>query len=293
MTKKAEVVFQQATILGEGALWYVPGQVLYWLDISGQCVFIYDPATEKNRTIDIGHDVGAIVPRTSGGVMLAIKGGFASLDFDTAEVKEVAMVESHLPGNRFNDGKCDPAGRFWAGSMAYDFSPGAASLYYLDTDLSVRRVMSGVTISNGLVWTQDTRTFYYIDSGTSQISVYDYDKESGNICNRRVVVEVPTDVGLLDGMSIDGEGMLWVAMYRAGTVCCWDPLSGNLLEKIEVPCAKLVTSCAFGGADLDELYITTASKGLSDEEKKEQPLAGSLFKVKLDVKGAPTWEFAG
>ena len=163
----------------------------------------------------------------------------------------------------------------------------------MDTDLSVRTVLSGVTLSNGLVWTQDEKTMYYIDSGTSQVEAFDYDRECGTISNRRSIVEIPADEGILDGMTIDANGNLWVAVYRAGEVRCWAPSNGELLDTVEVPGAKQVTSCAFGGRDLDELYITTASDGLTDEERKEQPLAGSLFRVKPGVAGVPAFEFAG
>ena len=293
MTKQAEPIVQQHARLGEGVFWHAQAQCLYWVDITGQTVFLYDPRSGENRAINVGRDVGTIVPRESSGVMLGVKGGFAALDLETEEVEEIAMVESHIPNNRFNDGKCDPVGRFWAGSMAYDFAKGAGSLYCMDTDLSVRRVLSDVTISNGLVWTQDEKMLYYIDSGTSQIAAFDYDKDSGNILNRRVVVEIPAEDGFLDGMAIDANGMLWVAIYGSGEIRCWNPENGELLETITVRGAKFVTSCAFGGPNLNELYIASASEGLTDEQKKEQPLAGSLFRVEVDATGVPAWEFSG
>ena len=271
MGKQAEPILHQHARLGEGALWYAPAQELYWLDITGQCVFIYDPSTGNNRSIDIGRDVGTLVPRKSGGLILAVKGGFASLDLDTEEVEDIALLEENLPNNRMNDGKCDPAGRFWAGSMAYDLTEGAGSLYCMDTDLTVRQVLSDVTLSNGLVWSQDEKTFYFIDSGTSQIAAYDYDKSTGDISNRRVVVDISDEEGLLDGMSIDENDNLWVAVYGAGDIRCWDPSDGQLLAKVEIPDAKLTTSCAFGGLELNELYITTASDGLTEDQMKNQP----------------------
>jgi len=259
----------------------------------GQTVFIFDPKSGENRGINVGRDVGTVVPRKSGGLMLGVKGGFAGLDLETEAVEEIAMVETDLPNNRFNDGKCDPAGRFWAGSMAYDFAKGAGGLYCMDRDLSVRKVLSDISISNGLVWTEDQATFYYIDSLAFQIAAFDYDVATGEIANRRVVVKLPEAVGFLDGMSIDVNGNLWVAIYGAGQVRCWNPASGELLDTVEVPGAKLTTSCAFGGPNLDELYITSASEGLTEQEKEEQPLAGSLFRAELDVSGVPAFEFAG
>ena len=293
MTKKADPIVQQGARLGEGSLWHSQTQRLFWVDIMGQTVFIFDPKSGENRGINVGADVGTVVPRKSGGVMLGVKGGFASLDLETETLEEIAMVETDLPNNRFNDGKCDPAGRFWAGSMAYDFAKGAGNLYCMEQDLSVRKVLPDVSISNGLVWTADQATIYYIDSLAFQIAAFDYDVATGQIANRRPVVQLPEAVGFLDGMSIDANGNLWVAIYGAGQVRCWDPASGELLDTIEVPGAKLTTSCAFGGPDLNELYITSASDGLTDQQKEEQPLAGSLFRAELDVAGVPAFEFAG
>ena len=293
MSVIAEPIVEQGAKLGEGALWHLQGQRLFWVDILGQTVFVYDPINRINRSINVARDVGTIVPRRSGGVMLAVKGGFVSLDLQTEEVKEIAMVEADKPGNRFNDGKCDPGGRFWAGTMAYDFTPGSGSLYCMDDDLSVRKALANVTISNGLVWTQDETTMYYIDSGTSQIAGFDYDKRRGVISNRRTVVEIPAEAGVLDGMCIDVNANLWVAIYGEGEVRCWAPSNGELLEKVEVPGAKLTTSCAFGGRDLDELYITSASEGLTSEEQDEQPQAGSLFVARPGVTGMPAFEFEG
>ena len=293
MAKKADPIVQQGARLGEGSLWHPQTQRLFWVDIMGQTVFIFDPKSGENRGINVGRDVGTIVPRKSGGLMLGIKGGFAGLDLETETLEEIAMVETDLPNNRFNDGKCDPAGRFWAGSMAYDFAKGAGSLYCMDRDLSVRKVLSDVSISNGLVWTADQATLYYIDSLAFQIAAFDYDVATGEIANRRAVVELPEDVGFLDGMSIDANGNLWVAIYGAGQVCCWNPGDGELLDTVEVPGAKLTTSCAFGGPDLNELYITSASDGLTEQDKEEQPLAGALFRAELDVSGVAAFEFAG
>jgi sugar lactone lactonase YvrE len=293
MTLRAEPVARQGAELGEGAFWHAPAQRLYWVDITGKTVFVYDPATGKNRAIPVGSDVGTIVPRKSGGAIIALKDGFASLNLETGAVKMLAKVEADLPNNRFNDGKCDPAGRFWAGSMAYDFAKGAGSLYCMDTKHNIRKVISHVTISNGLAWTEDQKIFYYIDSGASCIVAYDYRIATGQIGNRRVVVTISPDEGFLDGMTIDENDNLWVAIWKAGQIRCWDPRTGALLEVIEVPGAKLTTSCSFGGLMLDELYITSASGGLSESERAEQPLAGALFRVKPGVKGVLGFAFGG
>jgi sugar lactone lactonase YvrE len=293
MSRTVEPIVEQHAQLGEGSIWHPPTQRLYWVDIMGETLFVYDPESDDNRSIHLGTHVSTVVPRKSGGVMLAVKGGFASLDLETESLTEIAMVESDRPNNRFNDGKCDPAGRFWAGSIAYDFAQGAASLYCMEQDLSVKKVLADVSISNGLVWTADQATMYYIDSLTYQVAAFDYDVDTGDIANRRVIVEIPEADGFIDGMSIDVNGNLWVAVYQAGEVRCWNPANGELLDVVNVPGAKLTTSCAFGGPNLDQLYITSAAGGLSADELKEQPLAGSLFRADMDVTGVPAFEFLG
>ncbi|MBA2479502.1 MAG: SMP-30/gluconolactonase/LRE family protein [Planctomycetes bacterium] len=289
----AEPLVRTRTVLGEGVLWDARTQVLYWLDIMAGEVFAVDPRTGVSRAYPIGQHVGTIVPRASGGLMLAVVDGFAAFDPASGAVRMVARVAHGRPNLRFNDGKCDPAGRFWAGTMAYDGAAGAGCLHRLDADRSVHAVLSGVTISNGLAWSADARTMYYIDTPTRVVSAFDADPVSGAIARRRTCIEIPHELGLPDGMAIDERGMLWIALHESGRVGCWDPHHGRLLAMIEVPGAKLVTNCAFGGADLDELYISTASIGLDDEALRFQPLAGSLFKARPGVRGVPAHAFAG
>ncbi|MBI2192272.1 MAG: SMP-30/gluconolactonase/LRE family protein [Planctomycetes bacterium] len=291
MKLEAEPVLRHRANLGEGALWSVRDQVLYWVDIMEQKVMAFDPKTGRNRAWPAGSDVGTVVTRESGGLMLAVRDGFASMDLKTKKVS--LLAEKKIEGVRFNDGKCDPAGRFWAGTMAYQGTEGAGSLYCLEKDLTVRCMIERVTISNGLVWTSDRRTFYYIDTVTYQVAAYDYDMETGNISRRRVAVELPRDGGGPDGMAIDEEDMLWVALWGGGQVARWNPRTGKLIGKITAPSAKQVTSCAFGGPGLKDLYITTASIGLSPEALKEQATAGCLFHAAVDVRGAASFSFAG
>jgi sugar lactone lactonase YvrE len=233
-----------------------------------------------------------VVPRRSGGLMLALHHGFASLNFDTEQLEMIADPEKHLPGNRFNDGKCDPAGRFWAGTLALDGTPDVAALYRLDADLSVHKVLEGVTCSNGIVWTLDQKTMYYIDTGLRRVDAFDYDLETGGISGRRTAIEVPSEMGFPDGSTLDSEGMLWVALWQGGAVSRWNPVTGELLQVIRVP-APNVTSCAFGGPNLDHLYITTARNGLSPEVLDAYPTAGGLFCAGVAVKGLPASAFAG
>jgi sugar lactone lactonase YvrE len=291
MSLTAEPILDIRATLGEGALWSVNAQVLYWVDIMEKRVHIYDPQTGDNATLDAGQDVGTVVERASGGLMIAIRDGFASLCIETGEVK--MLREEIVEGVRMNDGKCDPAGRFWAGSMAYTGDKGAGKLYRLDPDLSLHTVLDSVTISNGLVWTSNNSTFYYIDTPTGRVDAYDYNHGTGNISNCRTAVEIPDGQGGPDGMTIDSEDMVWVAHWGGGCVTRWNPQTGELLETVEVPGARQITSCALGGANLDDLYITSASIGLDDEGLAEQPNAGKLFRVKVKAKGVPARGFAG
>jgi len=291
MAKIAEPILAANAVLGEGSLWDHRRNCLYWVDILERKVNIFDPATGANRVLKVDQDVGTVVADAAGNLMLALRDGFARLDFGSGEV--VMIAEQKAEGIRFNDGKCDPAGRFWAGTMAYDMTEGAAALYCLDTDLTVRRVIDHVTISNGLVWTSDTKRFYYIDTPTFEVAAFDYDVDTGNISNRRAAIQIDSDLGSPDGMAIDEEDMLWIAHWGGGKVTRWNPKTGKLLETINVPHASLVTSCAFGGPDLDELFITTATVDLNEKQRSSQTLAGSIFRVRLDVKGVPAFCFKG
>ncbi len=292
MTNTVELVVDAKATLGEGPIWHAQRQVLYWVDILEKKVHIYDPAANQDRAIDVGQYVGTVVPRKSGGLMLALHHGFASLDPDTQQLQIIHDPESHLPDTRFNDGKCDPAGRFWAGTMSLTGAAGAGSLYCMDKDLRVRKILDKVTVSNGIAWSLDHKTMYFIDTPTQAVAAFDYDIETGSIANRRVVVSIPKEDGLPDGMTIDAEGMLWVAHWGGSRVTRWNPANGKLLQTISVPAAQ-TTACWFGGPDLDVLYITSARHGLNERALAEQPYAGGIFCVRPGVRGLEAYEFAG
>lgn len=291
MTKIAEPILEANAILGEGPLWDHQRNCLYWVDIPAGKVNIFDPATGTNNEFTVGQDVGTVVADTSGNLMLAVRDGFARLDIDSGEV--VMVAEQKTEGVRFNDGKCDPAGRFWAGTMADDMTDGAGALYCLDSDLTVRRMIDNVTVSNGLVWTLDSKCFYYIDTPTREVAAFDYDIVTGNISNRKTAITVEEKLGFPDGMAIDEEDMVWIAHWGGGRVTRWNPKTGKLLETIQVPHTSLVTACAFGGPELNELFITTATVDLTEDQRRSQTLAGSIFHVQLDIKGVPAFCFKG
>lgn len=291
-----ETVVDRRSLVGEGAIWDARRQRLLWVDILGHLLFIYDPATGKNRGINLLQAVGTVVPRAKGGVVVALHNGFARLDPETERMTPIADPEADLPGNRFNDGKCDPAGRLWAGTMAFDGMNDReqGALYCLDADGAVTRKLGRISISNGIVWSADARTMYFIDTVKNDVRAFDYDLETGAIANERVTVRNDGD-GHFDGMTIDAEGMVWIALFGGGAVKRYDPQTGEHLATIELP-VSCVTSCAFGGPDLDQLYVTSGSYRLTAAELAEQPLAGSLFRAVpgvVGVRGVPAFEYAG
>ena len=292
MNTTLELLVDQHALVGEGPLWDEAKQVLYWVDILSSKLFIYNPATGENRALDVGQHVGTVVTRASGGLMLAVREGFASFDLETQELTLIANTEAHITGNRFNDGKCDPAGRFWAGTMAYENPTNQGSLYRLDTDLSVHKIFGDVAISNGIIWSLDHTTMYYIDTLRKNVRAFDYADDTGDISNERVIINVPEEIGMPDGMAIDSEGMLWVAHYGGSCVTRWNPNTAQLLLKIDLPVTQ-VTACAFGGPDLDTLFITSAAQELDAAELERQPLAGGLFSIKTPYQGVPSFRFGG
>jgi len=287
-----ELVLDAKSVLGEGPSWDARRQCLYWVDIEGRKIHIYDPKSGSDREIEVPQRVGAVVPRASGGLVAALHDGFYAVDPDTGAVQPLVRSAEATEDVRFNDGKCDAAGRFLAGTMSISGVPQSGILYSLHTDLSVHKMVEQVTTSNGIAWSPDHKTMYYIDSPTKQIVAYDYDLDSGTIRNGRAVIRIPDGQGVPDGMTSDTEGMLWIAQWGGYRVTRWNPHNGECIATVSVPAAR-VTSCVFAGDDLSELYITTASVGLTDEQRKEQPHAGGLFRIKTNVRGMPTFAFEG
>jgi sugar lactone lactonase YvrE len=265
-------------LLGEGPVWDARRSSLFWVDILRGEIHEYRPADGYSHTISVGEYVGAVAPYRDGRLMAALKSGIVLLDPDTGEREAVGHPEAHLPGNRYNDGKCDPAGRFWVGSMSLQEEPGAGSLYMIDHDRSITRQLEGVTISNGLAWSNDHRTMYYIDTPTFEVAAFDYDIATGSISNRRVAIRIPETDGYPDGMTTDREGCLWIAHWDGWQVTRWDPHTGRKIHHIPMPAAR-VTSCAFGGDTGNDLYITSARTGLSEEELGRMRGAGGVWKI--------------
>ncbi|NIK78700.1 sugar lactone lactonase YvrE [Paenibacillus castaneae] len=282
-----KLVIDARAELGEGPIWDAEQQVLYWVDILGENLHIYDPARKQDQVIPIGQQISTVVPYFMGRVALTTENGFFSLELDNGKLTPIADPERDRPNNRFNDGKCDAAGRFWAGTMSMDGSGRSGSLYCLDLNGNVKTVLGDIACSNGIAWSLDNKKMYYIDSGSKQVVAFDYDIELADISNRSIIVDLSNENVYPDGMTIDAEGMIWVALWDGYRVNRWNPATGELLDTISVPTGK-VSACAFGGPNLDELYITTARENMSAEQLENEPIAGGLFCVKTAVKGVPS-----
>ncbi|WP_134701326.1 SMP-30/gluconolactonase/LRE family protein [Ammoniphilus sp. YIM 78166] len=289
---RVELVIDAKAILGEGPSWDSKKGILYWVDIIGKKVHLFHPMSGESRVIPVGQMVGAVVPRDSGGVMLAMEDGFYACNTEAETLEkhgDPGSVGSHM---RFNDGKCDAAGRFWAGTMDRSELEPMGALFVLDPHQGVRKMVDRVTVSNGITWNKEHTTMYYIDSPTRRVDAFDFDLHSGAISRRRTVVRIPEGEGLPDGMTMDEEGMLWIAHWDGYQVSRWNPATGEKLEKVPLPVAR-VTSCVFAGEQLNELYITTARIGIDSNKLENQPYAGGLFKIKTAVRGVPTYGYSG
>ena len=281
---KAILEYNIKARLGEGAFWNHKTQELYWVDIEDQMLYIYNPQTKTNRSLPTPSKIGTVVPKNTNETIVALQDGIYTMNLKSGDVVLLSDIESGLTENRFNDGKCDPSGRLWVGSMALNMQSYRANLYMVDTTGNAQLKIDSVTISNGIAWSSDQKTMYYIDTPTGMIRAFDFDNEIGAISNERVVVTVPDSMGFPDGMAIDSDDMLWVGMWNGNAVIRYNPQTGKVISKIEVP-AHNVTACAFGGKNLDTLYITTASIDMTEKEKAAYPLAGSIFKADPGVKG--------
>ncbi len=283
---KAEHLLSINNTLGEGPVWHPEEQKLYWVDIQSNCFYRYALGDEAPERFDVGQPVGTVVFRESGGLVLALRDGFAFWDEAAQELDFIADPEADKPDARFNDGKVDPQGRFWAGTMAE-----GSKLYRLDTDLSVHVMETEIACSNGIDWSPDRTVMYYTDTPQGVIWAYDYDDATGAISNRRTVVEKREGEGHPDGLCVDSEGYIWGARWDGWRVNRYAP-DGSLDLVVNVPVAK-VTSCCFGGSDLDELFITCASVDFSAADWEKQPQAGDIFRVKTGSKGQLANKFKG
>lgn len=274
--------------LGEGPLWHPIEQVLYWLDITQGRLHRFDPTSGNYQTAELGVVTGSMGVRGQGGFVMATKKGFAFWDPQTAKMTFLGDPDADEGDVRFNDGKTDRQGCFWAGKMS---TTPTNSLFRLNVDCSIQRMESGIIISNGLGWSPDNRIFYYTDSDARMIYAYDFDPQAGSISNRRVFAHISAGDGFPDGLAVDAEGYIWSARWGGWKVVRYAP-DGSIEREIPMP-VEFPTSCAFGGLNLDELYITSAWIEVKPENRARQPFAGDVFRLKTHVCGLPEPLFAG
>jgi sugar lactone lactonase YvrE len=283
---EVEHVLAAQNRLGEGPVWSSGEQALYWVDIESHRFSRLVVATGTYDVFDVGVRVGVLALRSSGGLVMATKKGFAFWEPRTQALRLLVDPEADKPTNRFNDGAVDCQGRFWAGTMCEvpeQRQGSEGSLYRLDADLSVHLMETGLTISNGIGWSPDNAVMYLTDTLVHAIYAYDFDPSTGRIENRRPFISTTDEAGFPDGLTVDSEGGIWSARWGGWKVTRYDP-TGKGEREIHLPVAY-PTSCAFGGEHLDELYITSARTALSEEQRKTQPYAGDLFRVKTGMKG--------
>ncbi|MEM9250483.1 MAG: SMP-30/gluconolactonase/LRE family protein [Pseudomonadota bacterium] len=290
--------------LGEGPVWDVEEQCLYWVDGTGRrvgkdAIWRLDPATAEVRSWALDADVGAMALRRGGGAVLALADGFYFFDFETGEAELIVRVDDDLTRARLNDGKCDRRGRFFAGGMDDKEELGICGLWRLDPDLNLTKVDDGIICSNGPCWSPDDTTFYFADTFRNEIWAYDYDIETGAVANRRVFASTAADSGFADGSTVDAEGYLWNAQVMSGDLIRYAP-DGSVDRKISMP-VRNITSVMFGGANLDEIFVTSMARvshpATHDNfavEAKPQFAAGGLFRIRgLGIQGVEEPRFAG
>jgi sugar lactone lactonase YvrE len=282
-----EIVFDDRFELGEGPTWDAGRRELAWVDIDPGHLHVHHPESGRRERFEAGRPLGAAAQREAGGFVLAVAEGFALLDRASGAVEVIASLEHADPERmRMNDGAVDSGGRFWAGSVAPDDRPGVGALYRLDPDGRATTIFGGVTVSNGIGWSPDDRTMYYVDTATQRVDALDFDASTGAVENRRPLAEFPEEAGLPDGLTIDEEGFLWVAFWDGRCLRRIAP-DGEVTAVLEFPASR-VTSAAFGGPDLRDLYVTSARV-----ERPHEPHAGALFRVRPGVAGRSDRRFRG
>lgn len=285
-----EVALELGADIGEGPIWDEETSTLLFVDSTRGWVYRLDPASGKLTSFDAGQDIGVAIPRERGGLVISSRDGLLATDCSN-RTRMLVPIEQEIETHRMNDAKCDSRGRLWSGTFSLEFVRKAGALYRVDPDLTVTRVVDEISVSNGIAWSPDETRMYYVDTIARGVDVFDYDIETGAATNRRQFAPIERAHGIPDGITIDAEGYLWVAMYLGSAVRRYAP-SGECVGQIILPVSQ-VTSCGFGGPDLGDLYITTARHGMSDEDIEGAPLSGALFRCRPGVKGLPTCRFAG
>lgn len=291
MRSPFECVLDIQASLGECPTWSVDEQSLYWVDINAPTLNRFDPLTGRNIAWPMPEAIGCFALRERGGFVAALRNGIWLVAPDGKLERQVAAAPYDPANHRFNDGRADAQGRFWAGSMNEKRDADSAKLYRLDPDLTLTPVVSGITISNGLAWSPDSRTMYHADTPTRRINAWDFDPATGTVASHRVFAQFSAETDRPDGGAVDREGCYWSAFYRGGKVVRLSP-RGQTVAEFRLP-AMCPTMCAFGGPDLKTLYVTTARQRREAEELTRLPQSGAIFALRVDVPGMPEPKFVG
>lgn len=284
-------VSQIPSLLGEGPLWSPRDEALYWVDILTPAIHRFDVATGRDTETKLGSMVSLVIPKATGGLLIATPNGLMTID-DSGTLTRLSHPEADRPGNRYNDGKCDRMGRLWVGTMDMGAAPNRGNLFKVDPDGSWIKMDTGFTVANGLGWSPDNTRMYFTDSHRKLVFQYDFDFINGTIGNRRPLISFDASAGSPDGLTVDAEGCLWVAMWDEWCIARFDP-EGREMTRVRMPVPR-PTSCCFGGPNLDILYVTSARVRLAQDVLKSAPLSGSLFAVQIPgVRGIPETIFAG
>ena len=279
-----KIILDCSCHLGESPYWHKTSNSFFWVDIDRGILYKYHIATKKTKHWKFNHKLSLVIEGENDNLVLALDLKIASFHLITEELKWLSILNGNNIVHRFNDGKCDIKGTLWIGTLNKNFKSNSGSLYSIGKEMKFKKQIDNITVSNGIAWTENNKIMYFIDSPTQQVKAYKYDTKNNEIIFHKIAIQVPKELGSPDGMAIDKNGNLWIAHYGGHGVFCWDPKKGEIIDKISLPVPN-VTSCCFGGKNLDHILITSAKENLSKKDIGKFPLSGNTFIVKTNTQG--------
>ena len=279
-----EVISKYHCSLGESPYWHQSSKSFFWVDINKGILYSYKISSKKIKRYQFNHKLSLVTEAHDGKLILALDLRIASFDLFSEKIEWITELKNEKLVDRFNDGKCDLNGNLWIGTINNELKSRAGSLYCISSDLKFKKKLTNISVSNGIAWTSNYRKMYFIDSPTQEIKAYNFNQQKNQIEFQKVVIKVPFELGTPDGMSIDKNGNLWIAHYGGYGIYCWSPKTGKIIDRIKLP-ARDITSCCFGGENLNYLLVTSATQSLSKKNLIESPHSGHTFLIKLDVEG--------